>query len=427
MAALPSDVNIKARWVAPMRVDGAMLEHHTLVVRDGRILDVLPHEIAAARYLPSVELDRPAHLALPGLVNARTRIAPLPGVSTGAPFWVEGALLSIANLLRAGVTTFCEVGLFPRDVAALAVAQGLRAVIGLPVSERPSVWAQEPTGYFRRANELHDEYRGHASISTRFAPLRPGSLGDETLARLATLAAEIDSGVLAALHESEAEVQESMRRHGRRPLERLHEHGLVTPALTAAHMTALDQRDLELVHRSGLAVTLCPASGLMRGHGMSPLAALQASRADAAPAQAAPLRLSLGSDGEYCGPSQDLWSQIRLLGLHSPPHGAARALAAASRGGAEALGLDSQIGTLEAGKWADVCCLDLSAPELQLVHDPLRQLAQAGTRELVSDVWVAGRHLLVEGRLTRLDWPQLAARLAERPPPAPSTLPSLHL
>lgn len=437
MPALPSDVNIKARWVAPMRADGEMLEHHTLVIRDGRIIDVLPHESAAARYAATVRLDRLEHLLLPGLVNARTRIAPLPGASATAPFWAEGALLCIANLVRAGVTTFCEVGLFPRDVAALAVAQGLRAVVGLPVAAQPSGWAQGPGEYFRRANQLHDEYRGHPLIATRFAPLRPSSLDEETLARLGTLAAELDAGVLASLHESYGEVRDSIRRHGRRPLERLQEHGLLTPALTAAHMTALEEQDLELVHRSGLAVTLCLASGLMRGHGMPHVAALQASRADALTAgQSAPLRLSLGSDGEHCGPSQDLWSQIRLLALHSPPDGARRALAAASRGGAEALGLEAEIGTLEAGKWADVCCLDLSVPEVQLMDEPLRQLALGGTRELVSDVWVAGRHLLVEGRLTRLDWPQLASRLtrrpadgaaegpSERPPPERSTLPS---
>ena len=77
MLAAPSDVNIKARWIAPMTGEGELLEAHTLVIRDGRILDVLPHGAAAERYSPRVELERPTHLAMPGLVNARTRLAPI--------------------------------------------------------------------------------------------------------------------------------------------------------------------------------------------------------------------------------------------------------------------------------------------------------------------------------------------------------------
>ena len=88
-------------------------------------------------------------------------------------------------------------------------------------------------------------------------------------------------------------------------------------------------------------------------------------------------------------------------------------IAAATRGGAAALGLDAEIGTLEAGKWADLCCLDLAGPATQPVYDPLRQGIFSGGRDLVSDVWVAGRQLLCDGQFTRLDWPSLAARLSE--------------
>jgi 5-methylthioadenosine/S-adenosylhomocysteine deaminase len=71
---------------------------------------------------------------------------------------------------------------------------------------------------------------------------------------------------------------------------------------------------------------------------------------------------------------------------------------------------------LEPGKWADLCCVDLSGPATQPAGDPLRRLVEAGGRDSVSDVWVAGRHLLADGRFTRLDWPDLAARLDPRGP-----------
>jgi 5-methylthioadenosine/S-adenosylhomocysteine deaminase len=109
---------------------------------------------------------------------------------------------------------------------------------------------------------------------------------------------------------------------------------------------------------------------------------------------------------------------MKLLTLHSRAAGAADptltpwdALAAATRGGAGVLGLDAEIGTLEAGKWADLCCIDLSGPAAAPLHEPVRQLVFAGGRDMVSDVWVAGRQLLSKGQFTRLDWPSLAARL----------------
>jgi 5-methylthioadenosine/S-adenosylhomocysteine deaminase len=415
MLAIPSDVNIKARWVAPMTGGSELLEAHTLVIRDGRILDVLPNEAAAERYSPRVELDRPTHLAIPGLVNARTRLAPIAGFSPAEGFWADGALLCVANMLRAGITCFCDAGFFPREVATTAAAQGLRAVIGLPVADHRSAWAQSPGEYLTRALKLHDEYKDHPSISTRFAPLGAASLADETLERLGTLAAELDAGMVVSLQESQQDVESSLRLRGRRPLRRFQDLGLLSPALTAAHMSHLDSADLDLVRRSGAAVTLCLASGLMRGHGVPPIDALSAP----------PLRVSLGSDGEHCGPGQDLWSEIRLMALHSSGASPGSVLGAATRGGAAALGLESETGTLEPGKWADVCCLDLAGPATQPMDDPMRRLVFAGGRDLVSDVWVAGRHLLAEGRFTRLDWPELSSRLdsqrptatAGRPPP----------
>jgi 5-methylthioadenosine/S-adenosylhomocysteine deaminase len=86
------------------------------------------------------------------------------------------------------------------------------------------------------------------------------------------------------------------------------------------------------------------------------------------------------------------------------------ALATATRGGAAVLGLDGEVGTLEPGKWADLCCVDLAGPPTQPLTNPVTQLVSCGGRDIVSDVWVAGRQLLADGELIRLDWPGVAAR-----------------
>jgi 5-methylthioadenosine/S-adenosylhomocysteine deaminase len=403
-------MHITPRWILPISGGRGLLQQHTLVVRDGRILDIVPADTAEERYAPRVSLERPTHLLMPGLVNAHTRIGTPPGASTAPAFSQDLAAIGIANMLKAGVTAFCDVGYFPDEAARTAVAQGLRAVIGLPVAAHPSAWARAPAEYLTRALKLRDEYKGHPAISTAFAPLHVHTLEDAALARISTLAAELDAAIVIALNRSRRDIEECVARHGMRPLARLESLGLLTPALIAVHAVSLEEPELELIRRAGAGIALCLAADLARGAGLPPIEALAAARA-------AGVRLCLGSGGAPFGAAQDLWSDIKLLALHgriaseNPVLHAHEVLETVTRGGAAVLGLDAEIGTLEAGKWADLCCLDLGGPAMQPTHDPLSQILLAGGRDLVSDVWVAGRQLLSEGQFTRLDWPQLAARL----------------
>lgn len=365
-----------------------LLEHHTLVIRDGRVVDVLPDAAAAQKYEPRVIAERPSHLLMPGLVNAYTRIGSPAGA--GNPrFSPDAALACIANMLRSGITSFCDIGYFPSDSARTALSQGMRMAVGLPVAEQPTGWAQNAGEYLTRALRLRDEYKGHPLISTRFAPLDFDTLHDETLARMATLVDELDAGITASLR--------SNGRSRQTPLARLENLGLLSPSLTAAHAQSAD---FEPARRSSIGIALCLSSSLTHGEPLPARGMLE-------PAN---MRLSLGSDGEACG-TQDLWAEIRLLALSSPELHPWDVIAAATRGGAAALGLDAEIGTLEGNKWADLCCVDLGGPATQPLTDPLRQLVHGGGRDLVSDTWIAGRQLYFDGQFTRLDWPSIADRL----------------
>ena len=382
-----------------------VLENHTLVVRDGRILEVLPSTLATERYASTIHVDRAHHVVLPGLVNALTQLTPQAGH--------DAALAGIAEMLAAGTTCFCGTGFFPDETARTAMEQGVRALIGIPIAESPSPWAKTPGEYLTRALNFRDEYRGHPTLATAFAPQSPCAISEATFLRVATLADELDAGIIIALHESRAEIEEFLKQYGQRPLERLDALGLLTPALTGLYMAHVNAADLALAQRGGIAITLCPEATMRAGHGLPPVAAWAASQ----------LRLSLGSGIGEPAASRDLWTPIRLLALLSQAAGDAppqadsawEALTAATCGGAAALGLDGEIGTLERGKWADVCCLDLQTTSMQRQplegpHDAATRLVFNGGRDLVSDVWVAGRHLLNLGAFTRLDLPTRGSR-----------------
>lgn len=392
-----------------MTLSGKVLEQHTLVVRDGRILDLLPSSAAAALYAATVVVQRPAHLLMPGMINAATHaakslfrgigadVAALEQRFVGPEFVRDGALAAIAGMLRAGVTCFGDRYYFPDETARAACEQGMRAVIGLPVAETPSAWAQSAAEYLTRALAVRDDYKGHPLISTAFAPHPPGSLSDATFARVATLADELDAGIVIDLHASENDIAQSIAVHGARPIERLWNLGLLTPALNAVDMTRAGAADIDLAQRTGIAISLRPQSSIESEHQLPPASAIAASG----------IRLGLASGGGVCR-TQDLWREMHLLALLCGS--AWDALSAATRGAAAAVGLDADIGTLEPGKWADLCCIDLGGPDADTGNDPVTELVFRGGRDRVSDVWVAGRPLLAEGELIRLDRSAAAAR-----------------
>jgi len=423
MPVAHADLALSCRWILPMTAPGKVLENHTVLVRDGRIADLLPTSVARERYTATVLIERPAHLLMPGMVNAA---APLSG--SGAMHGTgelqdggrvqDGALLRIAGLLSSGTTCVCSTGHFPQVTARIAAEQGLRAVIGMPIAD--------PREYLTRALELRDEYLGHPLISTAFAPQAAASLSDEILLRVATLAAELDAAVVTLLHESAGAVKASVHRHGMRPLERFEALGLLTPALTAQGMVAIDEMDLARAERGGIAAAVCPTQAGLGGGGGAALWG-----------RSSPLRLGLGSSLEEAGVSVDLWKELRLFAIQiagpsTLAERAFRALHAVTSGAAAAFGLDGEIGRLQSGMWADLCCIDLQGPAMQggssrpmvdatdgiggtdaAAHARMTQLVFDGGRDIVSDVWVSGRHLINQRAFTRLDWNALASRIGD--------------
>jgi 5-methylthioadenosine/S-adenosylhomocysteine deaminase len=214
-------------------------------------------------------------------------------------------------------------------------------------------------------------------------------------------------------------VAQSIERHGSRPIARLDRLGLVSPSLVAVHMTQLEHQEIALLAGRGAHVVHCPESGLKLASGFCQVQRLLN----------AGVNVALGTDGAASNNDLDMIGEMRTAallakGIAADPSAvpAATALRMATLNGAMALGLGDAIGSLVPGKEADMVAVDLSFPETQPVHQPLSQLVYAAGRHQVSHVWVAGRPVLVEGRLTTLDLDKIRAdaeqwreRIAGRP------------
>lgn len=428
----PADLLIEARWIIPIDPEGSVLEHHALVAAAGRILEIGPSAAMAAKYRPLEHVQRPNHALLPGLVNAHTRAATalLRGVAVRGPLmpwllrdirplehrWLgpefvrEGARLASAEMLLAGITTFADMYPFPEETLRVASAAHLRVVVGLPVSDTPSAWAQSATEHLERAEQLWDAYRSDPRVRLYFAPDAPWEMSADTLGRVRRVADQLDAPIAMHVHVTSIEIQENRARHGVPPLAWLAEFGLLRPGFTAIHVNWLAEGEAELLARSGVAVVHCPQANLRLGSGICPVRELLAAGVDVA----------LGTDGPASAGALDLLAETRTAALlaaqrcaERAPLGALQALTLATLGGARVLGLDEQIGTLEPGKAADMVCIDLSAPACQPVISPAEAIVFGATRAAVSDVWVAGRALVAGHRLLGFDSMELAARARE--------------
>lgn len=423
------DTLIHARWIIPVEPESVVLEHHAIAIDDGRIIDILPSDIASEEYQAITIKKLPSHALIPGLINAHTHTAMnlMRGMADDLPLmewlqehiwpaeakWVstefvhDGSELAIAEMLKSGTTCFQEMYFFPDVVARVADNVGIRACIGLIMIDFPTAWAKDADEYFRKGIAVHDQFRSNSLITSSFAPHAPYTVSDEPLERIRTYAEELDIPIHMHVHETAFEVESAQEQSGKRPLQRLNDLGLVSPRLVAVHMTQLNDDEITLLANSGSHVVHCPESNLKLASGFCPVDKLQK----------AGINVALGTDGAASNNDLDMFSEMRTAAqLAKAVAGdasalpAAQALRMATLNGAKALGLDKDIGSLEIGKAADITAVDLGQLQTQPVYHPISQLVYAAGREQVSDVWVAGRHLLKGGKLTSMDEAEILVR-----------------
>jgi 5-methylthioadenosine/S-adenosylhomocysteine deaminase len=416
------DALICPRWTVRVEPEVVAEEALALAIDAGRIVDILPVAEADRLYAPRVRHERPSHLLMPGLVNAHThaamtlfrgfaddlplgtwlreRIWPAEARWMGPEFVADGTRLAVAEMLCGGVTCFSDMYYYPDVTGAVAAEAGMRAVVGLIALDFATAWASGAEEYLRKGIEVHDRFKAEPLITTAFAPHAPHSVGDGLLKHVRRLADELDLPIHIHVHETADEVAEAVATTGRRPLERLAELGLVTPNLIAVHATQLTEREIEMLATAGASVVHCPRSNLKLAAGLCRVAALLSAQ----------VNVALGTDGAASNNRLDILAEMQtaaLLAKHGAGNAAAVPAAAAVRlatlNGARALGLGAEIGSLVPGKAADVICIDLSGLEHQPVLDPVAELVYAASRHDVTDVWVAGEHLVADRAPLRLD------------------------
>jgi 5-methylthioadenosine/S-adenosylhomocysteine deaminase len=422
------DLRLDARWIVPIEPAG-VLEQHTLLVAGGRIVALVPTATAERDYTAAERVALSTHVLLPGLVNAHTHAAMtlLRGIADDLALkdWLEqhiwprearflspefvhdGTLIAAGEMLLGGVTCCADQYFFP-DAAARAYRQsGMRAFLGLPVLDFPTPYAADAPAYLQAGLAARDSWKHEPKLAFALAPHAPYTVADSSWEKIVVYARQLDLPIQTHVQETRAELEQGLASHGMSPLARLDRLGATGSDFIAVHAVHLLDSDIELLATQGCQVVHCPASNLKLASGLAPVVRLQAGG----------INVALGSDGAASNNRLDVLAEMRLASLvakvatgDAAALPAASALRMATLGGAAALGLEAQIGSLQPGKQADAIAVNLAAFQHSPCYDPLSHLVHVTGRDQVSDVWIAGQRLVKSGSLTGLDAADLAAR-----------------
>lgn len=401
-------------------------EEQSVVIQADKIIDILPNEQLNQRY-PNCQVQKLDGMALmPGLINAHCHAAMnlLRGFSDDLPLkqWLEqaiwpieakyvdddfvydGTLLATAEMIRSGTTCFQDMYFMPEQAAKAILKSGMRACIGLMVVDSQNVWARDAEECISKGIAVYDQYKHSPKLNFSFAPHAPYTVSSETLRKISTLSFELSLNIQMHIHETAFEVSEYEKSNGMSPLTHMYRNGFLSPQLNAVHMTQLETHEINWLAETSTHIIHCPQSNMKLASGICPVSQLL----DAG------INVAIGTDGAASNNDLDMFAEMQTAALlakvdsHNPVSmSASQAIYAATMGGAKALALDSITGSIEIGKQADLIAIDLDTIETQPVYNPISQIVYAASREHVKHVWISGKQVLKDRKLTTLNETQL--------------------
>lgn len=426
-----ADLLLTGRYLVTMDGQQQVIEEGGVAIAGDTIVEVGKGSELLARYPRARVMAEPHGLIMPGLVNVHTHAAmslfrgladdlelmqwlqdyifPLEATLSGEVVY-QGTMLSIAEMIKSGTTSFCDMYLFAGDVARAVEDAGMRAWIGEVLYDFPSPNYGELENGFAFTRQLFDRYRHHPLISITVDPHAVYTCSPDLLTRLGALARE--EGALYVIHlaENEAEVRTCRERYGRSPVDHLESLGLLGPQVVADHCVMLTNAEIELLARRGVKVAHCPESNLKLASGIAPVVQMLE----------AGICVGIGTDGSASNNDVDMFGEMNTTAkIHKADRldptvmSAATTLHAATMGGARVLGAERMIGSLEPGKKADCIVLDLNQPHLTPIYNPVSHLVYAARGGDVMHSVINGRVVMEHRRLLTIDENAILARAAE--------------
>ncbi|MCL4850371.1 MAG: amidohydrolase family protein, partial [Bryobacteraceae bacterium] len=429
-ASEPADWVITARYVVTMNPGREVIEDGAVAVNGMAIAAVGKRAEIERRFDARKRLDRPDALIAPGLINTHTHAAmslfrgiaddlrlqdwlekyifPAEAKNVSSEFVRWGTKLACLEMMLSGTTTFADMYYFEEAAAEATAECGLRGVLGQTIIGFPSPDAKTPADALKRAETFLRRYRNDSLIVSAIAPHALYTNSGDMLKASRELANRYGAPLLIHLSETKTENEESRIKHGATPTQVLDKLGIFNGRTVAAHCVWVDEQDRRLLKERNAGIAHCPSSNMKLASGVAPVVDLL----DLGIATGLGTDGPAGSNNDFdLFEEMDLASKLQKVTTGNPQAlPAAQAFAMATITGARALGMEREIGSLEAGKRADLITVSLNRPNAIPLYDVFSHLVYALKGSDVSDVMVNGKLLVEQRRVSQLDVEEILRR-----------------
>ena len=428
-----ADLVIAGGTVVTMDANRRTVEDGAIAIKGDQIVGVGKRTKIEARYAPASHIDANGHLILPGFINGHTHVPmtllrglkddvtldvwlknyifPAEAKNVSEDFVRWGTRLGAAEMIRSGVTTFVDMYYFEDAIAEETKAAGMRGILGeswldFPVPDNKN--EGEAAAY---TEKFLKRWQGDPLIHAAVAPHSIYLCSEKTLHDVQALAHKYHAPILIHVAEIKKELDDSLAQNHATPVQYMNRIGLLGPDIIAAHCVWVDETDRKLLAEKGVGCVHNPSSNMMLASGVAPVVE----------ERIAGVAVGLGTDGPSGSNNDlDLMEEIDLAAkLQKISKMDPRALDAksvvemATIEGAKAIHLEKEIGSLEAGKKADLILINLAEPNAVPMYDVYSQLAYALKASDVDTVIIGGRIVMRDRKLLTLREPEILAKARE--------------
>jgi 5-methylthioadenosine/S-adenosylhomocysteine deaminase len=423
------DLIVRGGTVVTMDDKRSVIEDGAIAVKDGRIVAVGKTAEIDGKYSARETIDARGKVVVPGLINGHTHIPmtlfrgladdmdlnewltkyifPAEAKNVTEEFVRAGTRLGLAEMIRGGTTTYCDMYYFEDAVADETQKAGVRGVLGETVIDFPvadnKTWA-EAMAY---TEKFVKKWKGNKLITPAIAPHAPYTVSEAHLKEVRAFSDKTGAPIVTHVAETRKEVEDITKAHGASPVDYLARIGFLSNRVIAAHMVHPSAEELVVLKRLGVGVVHNPQSNMKLASGVAPVP--QMLQAD--------LDLGLGTDGAASNNDLNMWEEIdttaklhKVFTMDPKVVSAEQAFEMATIRGARALHMEREIGSIEKGKRADILIVDLDDFNQTPLYNIYSLLVYATKADDVRTVIIEGRVVMRDRRLLTLDEQDIKAR-----------------
>jgi 5-methylthioadenosine/S-adenosylhomocysteine deaminase len=435
------DILIKDALIVTCDPAHTIIENGLMTVCDGKITRLESTDsVSAGSFQAKKTISANGNIVMPGLINMHCHAADslFRGLVENLPLeewlgrvWIAekailtpettylGSVLGLAENLLSGATTVMDMFWYPEETANAAKKLGMRISTGGIFFDLPGIGGRSHEDYVSEAHQFSQNYQADENVIPAILPHGSYTVSPEHLIDAKRIADDYEILFCTHAAETKAEQNDIKTRYNNSVIRHLNEHKLLGENVVLAHCVHLDEKEISILAKSKTNVVLNPMSNLKLGSGIAPVKEMKK----------AGINLTIGTDGAISGNDLDMWLAMRLtcglakgLNMEADAITAEQVLHMATINGAKALGKSESIGSLEIGKCADIIIVDVNNSHSIPLFDPITHLVFGAGRSDIKDVFVSGKHIVKNKKITGIDIEKIYDEVRELAPQIKASL-----